>query len=75
MAIRAGDRVLVNVAPFIGSARRSKDSVPCEVLEVAGARMRVATEPPCCKVDLWVEAAWIDERPGETQPRSEPSLA
>jgi hypothetical protein len=72
--IRAGDRVSVNVAPFIGSARRNKDSVPCEVLEVAGTRMRVATEPPYCKVELWVKTAWIDERLGEAQPLSEPSL-
>jgi hypothetical protein len=75
MAIQAGDRVLVNVAAFIGSARRNKDSVPCEVTEVDGPRIRITTESPYRMVDLWVQDAWIDERPGEAQPRSEPSLA
>jgi hypothetical protein len=67
--------VLVNVAPFIGSARRSKDSVPCEVLEVDGTRIRVSTKFPYRKADLWVQAAWIDGRLEEAQPLSEPSLA
>jgi hypothetical protein len=75
MDIQAGDRVLVNVAPFIGSTRRSKDSVPCEVLEVVGTRIRVATEPPYRKVDLWIQATWLDGRVEEAQPLGEPSLA
>jgi hypothetical protein len=75
MDIQAGDRVLVNVGPFIGSTRRSKDSVPCEVLEVDGARIRVATEFPFRKVDLWIQATWVDGRPEKARPLSEPSLA
>ncbi len=67
--------MLVNVAPFIGSARRSRDSVPCEVIEVDGTRIRVAAEPPYRKVELWVKAAWIDGKLEEAQPLGEPSLA
>jgi hypothetical protein len=60
MNVQKGDRVLVNVAPFIASARRQRDSVPCEVLEVAGTQVRVATQSPCREVDVWVENCWID---------------
>jgi hypothetical protein len=61
MNVRKGDRVLVNVAPFIASARRHRDSVPCEVLEVEGARVRVATQSPCREVDVWIQDCWIDQ--------------
>ena len=38
MSVHRGDRVLVNVAPFIGSALRAKQSISCEVVDVEGAR-------------------------------------
>jgi len=75
MDIQAGDCVLVNVAPFIGSARRSKDSVPCRVIEVDGTRIRVCTDLPYRTVDLWVQAAWVDEKVERAQLLGEPSLA
>jgi hypothetical protein len=63
MDVRKGDRVLVNVAPFIGSAMRCDDSIPCEVLAVDGMRAHVRVEPPYRNVSLWVLSIWIDERP------------
>jgi hypothetical protein len=75
MDIQAGDRVLVNVAPFIGSARRSKDSVPCQVIETGAGRMRVRTEPPYREVELWIQSAWIDGRLEQVELLGEPSLA
>jgi hypothetical protein len=62
MDVQIGDRVLVNLAPFIGSARRCMDSVPCGVTEVDGTRIRVSTEVPHRLVDLWVPARWVDGR-------------
>jgi hypothetical protein len=61
MDVRKGDRVLVNVAPFIGSASRCDDSIPCEVLAVDGMRTRVRVEPPYRDVSLWVNSSWIEE--------------
>ncbi len=62
MDIRKGDRVLVNVAPFIGSAMRCDDSIPCEVLDVDDVQIHVRVEPPYRDVSLWVLASWIDGR-------------
>ena len=61
MDVRKGDRVLVNVAPFIGSALRCDDSIPCEVLAVDGMRTHVRVEPPYRDVSLWVSSSWIEE--------------
>lgn len=60
MDVRKGDRVLVNIAPFIGSAMRCDDSIPCEVLAVDGAQTHVRVEPPYRDVSLWVLSSWID---------------
>jgi hypothetical protein len=60
MDIQKGDRVLVNVAPFIGSAMRGNDSIPCEVLDVKGFQVHVRAEPPYRGVSLWVMSNWID---------------
>jgi hypothetical protein len=59
--LHKGDRVLVNVAPFIASPRRHRDAVPCDVLEVDALRVHVATRAPYCRIDLWVEDRWIDD--------------
>ena len=75
MDIQTGDRVLVNVAPFIGSARRNKDSVPCDVTGVDGTQIRVTTDFPYRKVDLWVQASWVDERVERAELLSVASLA
>ena len=58
--VKKGDRVLVNIAPFIGSMKRSDDSIPCEVLDVDGPEVQVRTEEPYRSVSLWVLASWID---------------
>jgi hypothetical protein len=60
MDIQKGDRVLVNVAPFIGSVMRSNESIPCEVLDVEGLQVHVRAEPPYRGVSLWVLSSWID---------------
>jgi hypothetical protein len=60
MILKPGDRVLVNIAPFIGSMKRSEDSIPCEVLDVDGAEVQVRTEQPYRTVSLWVLASWVD---------------
>ena len=62
MSLRKGDRVLVNVAPFIGSAMYCDDSIPCEVLAVETAQVYVRVEPPYRDVSLWVLADWVEER-------------
>ncbi len=59
MAIRRGDRVNVNLAPFIGSPSPSDQWIPCEVLEIDGLRVRVASQAPYRRVELWVPARWI----------------
>jgi hypothetical protein len=66
MNIHEGDRVLVNVAPFIASSRRQDSSVPCRVLKVDEGRVLVCTLAPVRQFDLWVEDCWVDrviERP------------
>ena len=62
MDIQTGDRVLVNVAPFIGSIMRSEESIPCTVLEVDGIQIHVRAEPPYRGVSLWILSSWVDGR-------------
>ena len=61
MNIQKGNRVLVNVAPFIGSWQRSKDSIPCRVLSVKESTVEVATEHPYRELSMWVSPSWIEE--------------
>ena len=67
MEIEKGDRVLVNVAPFIGSIMRGNESIPCEVLEVDGIQVHVRAEPPYRGVSLWILSSWIDGRSQQKQ--------
>lgn len=62
MDLRPGDRVLVNLAPFIGSVLPSKESIPCVVLEVGHTHVRVRTLPPYREVSLQVLSCWVDGR-------------
>jgi len=62
MDIQKGDRVLVNVAPFIGSVMRGNDSIPCEVLDVDGLQVHVRAEPPYRGVSVGVLLNWVDGR-------------
>lgn len=65
MDIQKGDRVLVNLAPFIGSVMRGHESIPCEVIEVDGIQVHVRAEPPYRDVSLWILSSWVDGRPGQ----------
>jgi len=60
MDIRQGDRVLVNLAPFIGSRRRCAEFVPCRVVAVDSTHVAVNTEFPLREVFLCVQASWIE---------------
>jgi hypothetical protein len=60
MDIQKGDRVLVNLAPFIGSVLRCDESISCEVVDVEGIRVHVRAEPPYREASLWVLNSWID---------------
>ncbi len=62
MDIHRGDHVLVNVAPFIGSLRRTKQSVTCEILAVHRDEIEVRTLPPCRELTLRVGRFWIDHK-------------
>jgi hypothetical protein len=61
MIIQKGNRVLVNVAPFIGSSHRNKDSIPCRVLSVKDNSVEIATEEPYRQLSLWISSNWIEE--------------
>ncbi len=61
MDIQKGNRVLVNIAPFIASLKRGKDSIPCRVLSVKDASVEVATEYPYRELSMWVSSTWIEE--------------
>ncbi len=62
MDIQRGEHVLVNLAPFIGSSRRSNESIPCDVLTIEGTSIEVGTEEPYRRFSLWVASTWIDGR-------------
>jgi len=58
--IREGNRVMVNLAPFIGSEIPSRHSVSCRVVAVDGDHLQVATEFPYRSVTLWIPSRWIE---------------
>ena len=62
MDVCKGDYVLVNMAPFIGSLRRNKQSVACEVLAVEGDELEICTLPPYREFTLRIERYWIDRK-------------
>lgn len=61
MDIQKGNRVLVNVAPFIGSPQPCKESIPCRVLSVKDTYVEVETELPYRQLSIWVSSGWIEE--------------
>ncbi|NLF06616.1 MAG: hypothetical protein GX594_01365 [Pirellulaceae bacterium] len=67
MEVQKGDRVMVNVAPFIGSVLRGNELIPCEVIDADELRALVRTEPPYREVTLWVLSSWIEEHPRRKQ--------
>ena len=67
MGIQQGEHVLVNLAPFIGSSRPSKHSIPCSVLAIDGTMVEVETAEPYRRVSLWVSSRWIDSKLERTE--------
>ena len=65
MHVTVGDRVLVNIAPFIGSVARSEESVPCDVLAIVGQSVQVRTLPPHREFAMWVDSQWVEEEAGK----------
>lgn len=63
MEYRKGERVMVNLAPFIGAQRRSKQSVPCVVNAVRADKVQVTPVHPYRSVTLWVASHWIESTP------------
>lgn len=66
MDIGKGDRVLVNLAPFIGAVLPSKELIPCTVLDVDGVQTHVRTEQPYREVTMWIRSSWIDGKVKES---------
>ena len=60
MDLKKGDRVLVNLAPFVGLVWRSKESIPCRVMDATPTHVEVVTEYPYREVSLQVQPKWID---------------
>ena len=60
MTIRKGDPILVNLAPFIGSVRRSGEAIPCRVLAVDGPYVEISTAYPYRELSLRIESTWIE---------------
>jgi len=60
MEYRKGERVMVNLAPFIGAQRRSKQSVACVVNAVRPDEVQVTPVPPYRSVALWISPHWIE---------------
>ena len=71
MYLETGDRVQVNLAPFIGAAARCRDSILCIVVAVDDQQVQVRTEPPCRELVLWV-ARFVGRRPGEDEASGSP---
>ena len=52
--------ILVNAAAFIGSDRRNRESVPCDVLREEGIQILVRTQFPYRVFETWVNREWVD---------------
>ena len=75
MDIRIGSRVMVNLAPFIGSKQPSRQAIDCRVTGSRPGEIEVTTESPYRKVVLWVASQWIDSVVEEPIEQHEESLA
>jgi hypothetical protein len=67
MSLHEGDQVSVNLAPFIGVARRSTETVLCRVLTVGNDWIEVRPEEPLRDISLRVATQWIE--PADSSPR------
>jgi hypothetical protein len=60
MDIQEGDEVLVNVAAFIASKIRHRESVPCVVRAVMGPEIQIETVKPYRALSMSVSSTWVD---------------
>jgi len=60
MDVGNGDRVLVNLAPFIGASEPSDESIPCEVLATDGLYVQVRPVFPYRELAVWVQSCWVE---------------
>jgi hypothetical protein len=74
MDLQKGDHVMVNAAPFIGSQRRNRESIPCRILTVHEAHVEVQTEFPYREFSLWVGSDWVDRKLEPHEVEEEDSL-
>jgi hypothetical protein len=63
MVFHPGDRVLVNLAPFIGSPIRCPQVIPCRVIELSDDATLIQTEPPYRELELSVSPHWVEREP------------
>jgi hypothetical protein len=68
MDLEVGDRVQVNLAPFIGAASPCHESILCTVSAVHEGRVQVRTEPPYREVVLWVASSWVEGHARKKRP-------
>jgi hypothetical protein len=66
--LETGDRVQVNLAPFIGAAVRCRDTVLCTVLALDDEQVQVRTEPPYRELVMWVASSWVEGRAKRNRP-------
>jgi len=62
MVIRSGELVAVNLAAFIGAKTRSRQAIPCEVLDVKADRLSIRTRIPYRVFSMWIDREWIDDK-------------
>jgi hypothetical protein len=74
MDIEIGDDVLVNLAPFIGSSRRSRNSIPCRVVAVEANHVEVRTLYPFREFSLRVLSVWIEGKAESAQRPARPGV-
>lgn len=60
--VKSGNRVWVNIAPFIGWLDRGRSSVLCKVLQVSHDSVLVRTEGPCREFSIRIAPEWIDAK-------------
>ena len=61
MDLGVGDSILVNAAAFTASRFRSRESIPCDVLEVNTERLLVRTRFPYRVFTIWIGREWVEE--------------
>jgi hypothetical protein len=66
-----GDTVLVNLAVFTASRFRSRESIPCEVMEVNTERLLVRTCFPYRIFTMWIGREWVEKAGRLVEPVSE----